>query len=56
MNERMNKAVALLRDTSMPVEKIAAAVGYLYRTNFVIAFKRHCGYDYRVLRKPEGDT
>jgi AraC-like DNA-binding protein len=52
--ERMKKAVVLLRTTKQPVSKIALAVGYRNPSNFSDAFTRKFGYSPSTLRqKPE---
>jgi len=49
--ERMKKAVVLLRTTQHPVSKIAQAVGYKNLSNFSDAFTRKFGYSPSTLRQ-----
>jgi AraC family transcriptional regulator, transcriptional activator of the genes for pyochelin and ferripyochelin receptors len=53
VNERMKKAVALLRDTTMPVGQIALSVGYNKLRVFSDTFKRKYGYSPATVRKKE---
>ena len=43
-DERMKKAMSLMRSSEMNVEDIAHSVGYVEHTNFSRAFKRKFGY------------
>lgn len=49
--ERMKKAVVLLRTTQQPISKIAQAVGYKNLSNFSDAFTRKFGYSPSTLRQ-----
>ena len=49
-NERMKKAVALLRDTGLTATQIAASVGFNRFTTFSDTFKRWYGYPPGALR------
>jgi len=49
--ERMKKAVVLLRTTQQPVSKVAQAVGYKNLSNFSDAFTRKFGYSPITLRQ-----
>lgn len=42
--ERMLRALALLKEKKMPVARVAAAVGYRHAPNFSDAFRRHFGH------------
>lgn len=48
---RSKKAKALLMETTLPVSKIAAIVGYTLSTKFTKEFKRNYGYPPRILRR-----
>lgn len=50
-DERMNKAITLLRDTSLPINEIAQRVGYKNADTFYNTFKRNFGYPPMQLRK-----
>jgi AraC-like DNA-binding protein len=52
--ERMKKAVVLLRTTQQPISKIAPAVGYRNLSNFSDAFTRKFGYSPSTLRQRPG--
>jgi AraC-like DNA-binding protein len=54
MEERMKRACVLLRDTDMPVTRIANEIGYRKLSNFSDAFKKKFGYSPREER--HGDT
>jgi AraC-like DNA-binding protein len=54
MEERMNKAKMLLRDTTTPVKDIAGMVGYNSSSAFLDAFKRETGFYPRDYRNAEG--
>jgi AraC-like DNA-binding protein len=49
--ERMNRAIALLRDADKKITQIALAVGYKSISNFTEAFTRKFGYPPSRLRK-----
>jgi AraC family transcriptional regulator, transcriptional activator of the genes for pyochelin and ferripyochelin receptors len=49
--ERMKKAVVLLRTSQLPISKIADAVGYRSLSNFSDAFTRKFGYSPSTLRQ-----
>jgi AraC-like DNA-binding protein len=51
IDERLKKAMALIRDTNTPLHKIAVVVGYKRPTNFSDAFKKKFGYAPSELRK-----
>jgi AraC-like DNA-binding protein len=51
VDQRMKKAVALLRDTTMSIGDIAALVGYSELRTFSNTFKKKFGYTPRLLRK-----
>ena len=51
MNEKMNIAKRLLRDTSLPIARIAASVGYHDPCYFSGLFRRMCGTSPREYRK-----
>jgi AraC family transcriptional regulator, transcriptional activator of the genes for pyochelin and ferripyochelin receptors len=53
LNERMKKAVALLRDTTIPIGEIALLVGYNKLRVFSDTFKRKYGYAPASLRRKE---
>lgn len=53
--ERMKKAVALIRDTTMKTKQIAKTVGYKDASNFLIAFKRKFKSTPGTLRKVDHD-
>ena len=42
--ERMLRALALLKEKKMPVARVATAVGYRHPANFSDAFRRHFGH------------
>jgi AraC-like DNA-binding protein len=42
--ERMLRALTLLKEKKMPVARVAAAVGYRHAPNFSDAFRRHFGH------------
>lgn len=48
--ERMQKARKLLRETQMPIYKIASIVGYYNPANFATTFKKRFGYSPRRFR------
>jgi AraC-like DNA-binding protein len=50
LEERLKKARAFLRDSKMPVNKIAASVGYKKLSNFTDLFKKRYGYPPSALR------
>jgi AraC-like DNA-binding protein len=54
MEERMNKAKSLLRDTTTPVKDIASMIGYSSSSAFLDAFKRETGFYPRDYRNAEG--
>jgi len=47
---RMQHALKLLRERSMPVARIAESVGYSHQTSFATAFRRHFGMSPRDVR------
>lgn len=51
MNEKMNIARRLLRDTNMPIARIASSVGYHDPCYFSGLFRRMCGTSPREYRK-----
>jgi AraC family transcriptional activator of pyochelin receptor len=51
MIARMEKAKTLLQDTKKSMEAIAKAIGYLYLTSFITAFRKHYGYTPRSVRR-----
>jgi AraC family transcriptional activator of pyochelin receptor len=53
IDQRMKKAVAMLRDTTLPIGDIAVSVGYSELRTFSNTFKKKFGYTPRVLRKKE---
>lgn len=53
LNERMKKAVALLRDTLIPIGQVAVSVGYNKVRVFSDTFRRKYGYTPAMLRKKE---
>jgi AraC family transcriptional activator of pyochelin receptor len=53
MTARMEKAKRLLQETKKSIEDIAKAIGYLYLTSFITAFRKHFGYTPRSIRRPE---
>lgn len=53
LNERMKKAVALLRDTMVPIDQIAVSVGYNKVRVFSDTFRRRYGYSPATLRKKD---
>lgn len=52
-DERLKKAIALLRDTSYTATQISATVGYKRFTTFSDTFRRKFGYSPGALRKEE---
>lgn len=53
IEERLKKAMALIRDTTIPLSKISSSVGYKRFTNFSGAFKKKYGYPPREFRKTD---
>jgi AraC family transcriptional regulator, transcriptional activator of the genes for pyochelin and ferripyochelin receptors len=53
-NERLNRSVYYLRDSNLPITKIAALVGYRNSDVFYSTFKRNFGYPPGELRKKPG--
>lgn len=53
---RMDKAVGLLRETSVPVQDIAEMVGYMNALSFIRAFKKHTGTTPGNYRKESPDA
>jgi AraC-like DNA-binding protein len=47
---RMQHALKLLRERSLPVARIAESVGYSHQTSFATAFRRHFGMSPRDVR------
>ncbi len=47
---RMDAAKALLRDTGMPIARVAASVGYATQAHFTGAFRQHTGTTPKVFR------
>lgn len=54
-DERMNKAITLLRDSDLPISEIAQRVGYKNSGTFYNTFKRNFGYAPMRLRKNGND-
>ncbi|MBT1701479.1 AraC family transcriptional regulator [Fulvivirgaceae bacterium PWU4] len=54
-DERMNKAITLLRDSGLTINEIAQRVGYKNADTFYNTFKRNFGYPPMRLRKNEND-
>lgn len=54
VEERMKKAIALLRDTTLSIGEVAASVGYPKAREFTNIFKRKFGFSPKLMRK-EGD-
>jgi AraC-like DNA-binding protein len=52
MKARLEKAKKLLQETDKSMEAIAKAIGYLYLTSFITAFRKHFGYTPRSVRRP----
>jgi AraC-like DNA-binding protein len=52
VRHRMEHAMNLLTDRSMPVARIAEAVGYVHQTSFATAFRRHFGVCPKKVRSP----
>jgi AraC-like DNA-binding protein len=55
VNQRMEKAIALMRDTKLTISKIASAVGYPTARIFSDIFKRKFGYPPTALRRAAGE-
>jgi AraC-like DNA-binding protein len=53
IDERLKSAIALLRDTNMPVKKIASMVGYRNHSHFTEIFKNRLEYLPSELRRSE---
>lgn len=56
MQEKITVAKALLRDTSLSVNAVAAEVGFSDRTQFCTAFRKHSGYTPTEYRKIKSST
>ncbi len=50
VRHRMRQALELLREGSMPVSRVADAVGYRHQTSFASAFRRHFGVSPKDVR------
>lgn len=53
VNARLRQAVALLRDTAMPVTEVAYGVGFGDLSNFVRTFRRQVGWSPKAFRQVE---
>jgi AraC family transcriptional regulator, transcriptional activator of the genes for pyochelin and ferripyochelin receptors len=53
LEERMKKAIALLRDSNITISHIALEIGYKYISNFTEAFTRKFGYPPSTVRKQQ---
>lgn len=51
LEQRLQKAMALLRDSQLPIASIARKVGYKKHSSFSVVFKRRFGYYPRNIRK-----
>lgn len=50
-SHRMDHALRLLMDSRMPVNEIAAAVGYQHQTSFTASFREHFGFAPKEARR-----
>jgi len=51
---RMQHALSLLRDESLPVARVAESAGYRHQTSFATAFLRHFGMRPKDVRRSKG--
>jgi AraC-like DNA-binding protein len=52
MTARLDRGKWLLQHTKKSMDEIAKAIGYLYLTSFITAFRKHFGYTPRSVKRP----